>query len=52
MSNKTCKNCQYGIYDEMQGHVCVNDDSEQAADFVEPDHSCDDYVQKENGEND
>lgn len=47
MNDKTCRICQYGSYDEMQGYVCVNGDSEYVADFVEADHSCIDYTPKE-----
>lgn len=31
----------------MQGYVCVNDESEYVADFVEESHSCIDYEPKE-----
>lgn len=44
MRNQCCPTCQYGVYDEMQGYVCVNTDSDYAADFVEEYHSCIDYV--------
>lgn len=36
----------------MQGYVCVNDESEFVADFVEYDHICDDWEDKENVESD
>lgn len=38
-----CGNCEYGSYDKMQGYVCVNGDSEYFADFVEYDHTCEDW---------
>ena len=47
MPNQCCGNCQYDSYDKMQGYVCVNDESEYCADFVEYDHSCDDWDKKE-----
>lgn len=47
MDNKCCATCQYASYDEMQGYVCVNDESEYVADFVEENHSCIDYTSKE-----
>lgn len=43
-----CGNCKYGNYDEMQGYVCVNGESEYVADFVEYEHSCCDFEAKEN----
>lgn len=47
MKRKCCATCQYGSYDDMQGYVCVNDESEFVADFVEAGHRCVDYVAKE-----
>nr|DAE38044.1 MAG TPA: zona-pellucida-binding protein-like protein [Bacteriophage sp.] len=41
-----CGTCEYGSYDKMNGYVCVNDQSEYVADFVEYDHSCIDWEQK------
>lgn len=38
---KCCGNCEYGHYDRMQGHVCVNDESEYVADFVDDKMVCD-----------
>ena len=46
MDGNCCATCQYGNYDEMQGYVCVNDESEYVADFAEPEHSCIDYALK------
>ena len=42
-----CGNCEYGSYDKMQGYVCVNGDKEYCADFVEYDHTCEDWEEKE-----
>lgn len=47
MINNTYKTCQYGSYDEMQCYVYINGESEYIADFVESNHSCIDYVTKE-----
>lgn len=47
---KVCGTCKYGSYDKMQGYVCVNGDSEYVADFVEYGHTCYDYEEKENYE--
>lgn len=37
--NGCCGTCKYGHYDEMQGYVCVNDESvvdeEMSCDFLE-----------------
>ena len=41
-----CGTCEYGSYDRIQGYVCVNDESEYVADFVEYDHRCDCWEQK------
>lgn len=49
---KCCGTCRYGHYDKMQGYVCVNYESEFVADFVEYDHICDDWEDKENVESD
>ena len=38
-----CGTCEYGSYDSIQGYVCVNDESEYVADFVEYRHSCEQY---------
>ena len=45
--NGCCGNCKYGRYDKMQGYVCVNDESEYVADFVEYEHWCEDWVSKD-----
>lgn len=44
--NGCCGTCKYGHYDKMQGYVCVNDESEYVADFVEYEHWCEDWVSK------
>ena len=36
-----CGTCKYGHYDKMQGYVCVNDESEYVADFVDEEMACD-----------
>ena len=38
--------CKYGAYDKTNGYVCVNDESDYVADFVEYDYSCDSWEQK------
>jgi hypothetical protein len=42
-----CGTCEYGTYDKTNGYVCVNDESDYVADFVEYDHSCDFWEQKQ-----
>jgi len=49
---KCCGTCRYGHYDKMQDYVCVNDESEFVADFVEYNHSCEEWEDKENVESD
>lgn len=44
---KCCGTCAYSCYDRTNGYVCVNDQSEYAADFVEYDHVCEDYEEKQ-----
>lgn len=46
-TKQCCGTCKYGSYDKTDGYVCVNDQSEYVADFVEFDHSCDEYVEGE-----
>lgn len=43
---KCCGTCEYGVYDKTDGYVCVNGDSEYVADFVEYDHSCENWEEK------
>lgn len=44
---KCCGTCAYSCYDRTNGYVCVNDQSEYTADFVEYDHVCEDYEEKQ-----
>lgn len=45
---KCCENCEYFQYEKIdQGYVCVNGDSEYCADWVEPEHSCSDWEEKD-----
>nr|DAP13535.1 MAG TPA: hypothetical protein [Caudoviricetes sp.] len=39
--------CEYSTYDKTNGYVCVNNESDYVADFVEYDHSCDFWEQKQ-----
>ena len=47
MDKKCCGTCEYGKYDEMQGYVCVNADSDYVADFVDCNYICGEYKDKE-----
>lgn len=42
-----CGTFKYGSYDKVNGYVCVNDESDYVADFVEYSHSCDFWEQKQ-----
>lgn len=42
-----CGTCKYGNYDPMKDCVCVNIDSEYFTDFVEYDHTCEDWEEKD-----
>ena len=46
-----CGTCKYGSYDKINGYVCVNNESDYAADFVEYSHSCDFWEQKQGNRN-
>lgn len=46
MSKQCCGNCQYSCYDSEYGYVCANYDSEHYAEFVEYEHSCEEYEEK------
>ena len=46
-SKKCCGTCAYSCYDKMNDYVCGNAQSEYAADFVEYDHVCEDYEEKQ-----
>jgi hypothetical protein len=43
---KCCGTCEYGTYDRIDGYICVNDNSEYVADFVEYNHSCENWKEK------
>lgn len=45
-TKQCCGTCKYGSYDKTDGYVCVNGDSEYVADFVEYDHSCENWEEK------
>ena len=45
-----CGNCEYVHYDDMQGYVCCNSDSEYVADYVEEKHWCEVYKETEERE--
>lgn len=42
-----CGTCEYGSYDETDGYMCVNSESEYVADYTEYAHSCDAWKHKE-----
>ncbi len=42
-----CGTCKYGLCVKTNGYVCSNGESDYAADFVEYDHSCDLWEQKQ-----
>lgn len=37
---QTCKNCDYGMINELNDLICVNDSSERCTDFVFEHESC------------
>ena len=41
-----CGNCEHGSYDKTYGYICVNGYSEFYSDFVEYDHTCEDWEEK------
>lgn len=41
-----CGTCGYSTYDKVDGYICVNGESEYAADFVEYEHTCDCWERK------
>lgn len=45
-TKQCCGTCKYGSYDKTDGYVCVNDNSEYVADFVEYNHGCDSWEEK------
>ena len=42
-----CGTCEYGLYSEADGYICVNDKSEYVADYTEYRHTCDEWAKKE-----
>ena len=38
-----CGNCKYASYSRENGYVCENMDSDYASDYVEHDHGCEDW---------
>ena len=42
----TCKSCKWCKIDELRDKICVNDESEYMADYVDDKHSCIDYEPK------
>ena len=42
-----CRNCKFVHYDDWQGYICTNTDSEYIADFVFADHWCEEFKEKE-----
>lgn len=38
-----CKNCKFCNIDELGDMVCTNEDSEYVADYVEENHTCEDW---------
>lgn len=45
--DRRCKTCKYGNYDEMQGYVCVNGESEYVADFVDKNNWCENWEEED-----
>ena len=45
--DECCGNCKYASFDEKDGYVCVNDSSEYITDYVEYEHWCEEYTEKE-----
>ena len=46
-NNKCCGTCEWSMYDKVNGYVCTNGESDYVADFVEYEHFCDEYEEKE-----
>ena len=42
-TNSCCGTCEYGSYDKINGYVCVNDEIDYVADFVEFNNVCDEW---------
>ena len=45
-ANSCCGTCEYSTYDKVNGYVCLNDESDYVADFVEFNHVCDEWEGK------
>lgn len=45
--DKNCENCRYYEHEDINdGYVCVNGESEYCSDWVEPEHCCAEWVEK------
>lgn len=42
-----CGTCKFASYDEKDGYMCMNAESEYVADYTEYAHSCDSWKHKE-----
>ena len=42
-----CENCKSAHYDDWQGYICTNTDSEYIASFVYANNWCEKFVRKE-----
>lgn len=48
MDDKTCKNCEYHKYEDIdRGFVCVNSDSDKCADWTPSNYGCEHWACKE-----
>lgn len=47
MPSKKCGNCNYCEFSKGD-LICTNDNSEYVADFVEKNHTCDEWEKKDN----
>lgn len=47
--DRKCENCRYYEHEDIDdGYVCVNLESEYCADWVEPEHCCEEWSEKDN----
>ena len=46
MDKECCGMCKYGSYDNMDGYTCVNDASDYCTEWVEYEHTCEDWEEK------
>lgn len=44
---RCCGNCEYADYDDVDGYVCSNEESEYLSDFVEYDFCCAEHEQNQ-----